>query len=170
MARRLATTVAERERSWVASAMLLAVIQSSVPVCGTAIVMNAWPAIEVSRDLDLVAAPAAVAEKPSPRVIAVHRLQMVVVARAVARAVATFSEVIISRAAACVATVGSVVACGCSSFLKQPGADPVPTACPAIVVAAWMKPPSPLQAATVGAILVGAIPVGAILVGAASLE
>jgi len=160
MARRHVTTAAERERSWDDSATRLAAIRSSAQDCGTAIVMNAWHVIAAFRGLVLVAAPAAVAEKPSPQVTAVPQLQMVVV-----RAVATFSVVIISRAAAYVATVASAEVCGCSSFLKLQDVDPVLTVCPAIAVAEWMKQPLVRLAATAGA-----IPEDAILVGAASLD
>ncbi len=168
MARRHVTTAAERGRSWDDSATRLAAIRSSAQDCGTAIVMNAWHVIAAFRGLDLVAAPATVAEKPSPRVTAVQQLQMVValvVALVVVRAVATFSEVIISRAAAYVATVASAEVCGCSSFLKLQDVDPVRTVCPAIAVAEWMKRRLLLLAATAGA-----IPEDAILVGAASLD
>ncbi|MBL8853326.1 MAG: hypothetical protein JNK57_05065 [Planctomycetaceae bacterium] len=126
--------------------------------------MNAWHVIAAFRGLVLVAAPAAVAEKPSPRVTAVPQLQMVA-ALVVVRAVATFSVVIISRAAAYVATVASAEVCGCSSFLKLQDVDPVLTVCPAIAVAEWMKQRLLLLDATAGA-----IPEDAILVGAASLD
>lgn len=134
MARRHVTTAAERGRSWDDSATRLAAIRSSAQDCGTAIVMNAWHVIAAFLGLDLVVAPAAVAEKPSPQVTAVPQLQMVA-ALVVVRAVATFSVVIISRAAAYVATVASAEVCGCSSFHKLQDVAPVLTVCPAIAVA-----------------------------------